>query len=149
MATKYHLGEVVKALFRLKNKWKEIDQDSKAASFFIINQYSAKLSPANAEVLNFKGYDPVAGMETWYRYFSDTRWIPDWFWAKPIKNKYETILENLTETDKFILTNYYKEDLNKYLQELEYKKDNSNIQTGKTRKNSKVSKIKDKYNTLF
>jgi len=149
MATEHHLGDVVKALFRLKKRWKEIDAESKSASFFIINQFCSKASPANAEVLNSKGFDTAAGAEVWYRYFSDTRIVPDWFWSKPTKTKYETVLENLNETDKFILTNYYKDDLDKYLQELEYTKNNSNIQTGKIRKNSKISKFKNNYSSLF
>jgi len=148
MAVKHHLGEVVNALFRLKNKWKNIDAESKAAAFFIINQYCAKTSPVNAELLNSKGLDPAVGSEIWYKYFSDTRIVPKWFWEKPTKNKFNDEFKDLNELDKKILMNYYKEDVISYLNELELKK-NSNIQTGKIRKNSKISKVKDKYNSMF
>jgi hypothetical protein len=134
-------------LFRLKNRWKNIDAESKAMSFFIINQYCSKISPVNAELLNNKGLDPVVGNEIWFKYFSDTRIVPKWFWNKPVKNKFQDEFKELNEIDKKILMTYYKEDVLLYLNELELK--TTNIQTGKIRKNSKISKVKDKYNSMF
>lgn len=147
MAAKHHLGEVVNALFRLKNKWKEIDEESKEGAFFIINQFSAKEHPHNAHLLNAKGLDPVIGSEIWNLYFSTNRSVPPWFWRKPEKVKYKNEFEELDNKDQWIIENYYKEDLELYKKELELRE--STHQTGKVRKNSKISKLNKQYESLF
>lgn len=147
MAAKEQLGDVVKALFRLKRKWKDIDDDSKDGSFFIINQFCAKNSPGNAQALNRKGLDPAVGAEIWNSYYSDTRSVPDWFWRKPVKLKYENDFEALDEKDQWIISNFYAEDLEQYKKELEFRE--STHQTAKVRKNSKISKLNKQYESLF
>lgn len=139
MAAKHHLGEVVNSLFRLKNRWKDIDVESKETSFFIINQYCSKEYAKNAEVLNSKGLNSAIGLEIWNQFFIDQRNVPNWFWKKPDKKKIDKYYKDIDSKDFWILENYYIADLDRYKKEIELKQ-NSHL-TAKKRKNSKIAKL--------
>jgi hypothetical protein len=88
MAAQYSLAQVVNTLFRLKNQWNNVDDESKKAAFFIINRYLCKKYPHNAHFLNQKGFDESVALEIWFQHQKQTTNTPSWFWQKPELKKF-------------------------------------------------------------
>lgn len=116
--TNYNLSQVTNSLFRLKQQWPQIDDESKKAAFFIINRFLCKMYPANAHALNQKGFDESAALEIWFMHQARTNRVPDWFWIKPAMKKFSK--DDLDVLDQQINT-FFKEEIEddlKYYEEM-------------------------------
>lgn len=118
------LSGVVRILFRDKHKYKHLSDEEKESAFFIINRRMAKYSAFNANTLNRKGIDMSMGLDIWYSFCQNTSDVPRNFWngLKNISRK-KDILDGLSDTDKYIITNFFKQDYDDYIKSLKPKKE--------------------------
>lgn len=119
-----NLSGVVRILFRDKAKYKHISDEEKSSAFFIINRRMAKYSTFNAEALNRKGMDMSMGLDIWYMFCSGHTNVPFDFWdgLKNLSRK-KDILDGMTEKDKYIITNYFKQEYDEYINDINKKED--------------------------
>jgi len=113
--------EIVDRIFINKNKYNEISDDDKIASFFIINRKFAKEFPNIAEQFNYKNMDKASAIDMWFEHFKNINKIPQWYWdpknrikkSKFKKGDYNSvkIREDLKDYDIDYLEKYYEEDL--------------------------------------
>jgi hypothetical protein len=133
--TNYNLAQVTNSLFRLRQQWPQIDDESKKAAFFIINRFLCKKYPMNAQFLNQKGFDEVSALEIWFLHQKATTKTPDWFWLKPASKKFSK--DDLDILDQHI-NSFYKEEIEN---DLEYYKEMlEGPITEKVKKEKKVKK---------
>jgi hypothetical protein len=123
--------QVANAIFKNPNDWKQIEDSDKKTYFFIFNRYMSKKYPEEAQFLNDKLQDEIAGMNLIHAFLSRKPY-PRWFWSKSEKKaekksysvKEISELKNrfdLIDAELEILTMYHqaevKEEL-KYISDL-------------------------------
>jgi hypothetical protein len=97
------LIDVANAMFKNREKWKDITDDEKIKFFFIFNRYFCKRYPSQAQLLNNKSIDSVSAMDTWF-IFSSSIPYPKWFWSKSKSTK---IKSEISEDEIiFLMTEY-------------------------------------------
>jgi len=127
------LIDVANAMFRYKEKWKDITDEDKEKFFFIFNRFFSKMYPEKSQLLNIKNIDKISSMNLWY-YFMYNKKYPDWFWSKSKKEKsvltdkdFKLLMDKLNIKDidvEYLVDKHYdfiKEEL-KYYKSLEKQK---------------------------
>jgi hypothetical protein len=97
--------DVANALFKDRNKWKDITDEDKNKFFFIFNRYLAKKYTENSQLLNHKEIDKVSSFDLWYYFLLDKPY-PKWFWSKD-ENK---VKSKISDKEKVNLQNHLKCD---------------------------------------
>lgn len=124
------LIDVANAIFKDKNKWKDISDDDKEKFFFIFNRYFSKKYPDKSQLLNDKLINKVAALDTWYLFMLNIPY-PKWFWSKSESSKIKPEISedeitqlmfelDLKKEDIEILIKYYPKLIK---EELKYYKD--------------------------
>lgn len=126
MIVENHLLAITNAMFKEREKWKWVSDEQKNEFFFIINRLLSKRFPDNAQLLNLKLIDKIAGLELWF-HFMKNKPYPSWIWSKSEKEKpiipevdYKLLLHKLKIKDidlDYLLENHFdfiKEELNYY-----------------------------------
>lgn len=116
-----NLLKISKSLFSDKKSWKNITDEEKELSFFIMNRNFSKKHPELSKLLNNKSIDKKSAMDTWFYYYIDKEY-PSWFWKKSDNKKgkdkkepkeIDIIKENqqLSEQELDLISKFYKEEL--------------------------------------
>jgi hypothetical protein len=124
------LIDVANAIFKDKNKWKDISDEDKEKFFFIFNRYFSKKYPDKSQLLNDKLINKVAALDTWYLFMLNIPY-PKWFWSKSESSKVKPEISedeitqlmfelDLKKEDIEILVKYYPKLIK---EELKYYKD--------------------------
>jgi len=75
---------VSNCIFRTPAHWIYVTDEMKKKYFFIFNRYMSKKYPEQAQLLNDKLLDEIAGMNLIYAFLSKKPY-PKWFWSKSEK----------------------------------------------------------------
>lgn len=78
------LIDVVNAMFKQRNSWKNISKEDKEKNFFIINRFLSKKYPTKAQFLNIKTVDKSVSLDLWFNFMINEPY-PSWFWSKSQK----------------------------------------------------------------
>jgi hypothetical protein len=78
--------DVANAMFRDRNKWKDITDEDKQKFFFIFNRYFSKKFPDKSKLLNDKLINTISAMDLWFLFMQDKSY-PKWFWSKSNSSK--------------------------------------------------------------
>lgn len=124
------LIDVANAMFKDKNKWKDISDEDKEKFFFIFNRYFSKKYPEKSQLLNDKLINKVAALDTWYLFMVNIPY-PKWFWSKSESSKTKPEISEDEVTQLMIELDLKREDIEiliKYYpklvkEELKYYKD--------------------------
>ena len=123
---------VSNCIFKSPKDWIWVTDELKKKYFFIFNRYMSKKYPLQAQFLNDKLIDEVAGMNLIYAFLSK-KGYPKWFWSKSEKKDKEKILFSekelvslqqkfeLTDAELEILIMYHSDEVKdelKYLKSL-------------------------------
>lgn len=111
------LLKISKSLFTERRNWKNITDEEKELSFFVVNRNFSKKFPHFSKLLNHKLINKVSALDTWY-YYSKELGYPNWFWSKST-NKKEKLdkdiqdlksKEQLSDVELDLINKFYKED---------------------------------------
>jgi phosphomannomutase len=137
MATWNKWMEVVDCIFVNRHKYRDLTDEDKIESFFIINKKFAKKYPKIAEYFNDKSVDKASAIDQWFEKFKDEKGIPGWYWTTKSKKDaikvkkekdYEQIAVrySLSEEEMKFLIEFNKKDLDKFMKEINSYQEESN-----------------------
>ena len=126
---------MVRIIFKDKQSYKHIDDVEKERMQFMFNSIISRGLPVQANLLNKKGIDKACVMDIWFTYSKSSTKIPDWFipnWGKLKSNKSDNVLNNYSDTDKYLLS-FYPDAIKEEKERIELDK-KSNIDVIKKKK---------------
>ena len=120
---------VADCIFVNKSKYKELTDEDKIGSFFILNRKFAKKYPKVAKFLNDKNIDKASAMDQWFNVFKGQQGIPGWYWSTKSKKDTPKVKKDkdydqialrygLDKEELRFLTEYYQKDLDKDLEQI-------------------------------
>lgn len=126
--------EVADCIFINKDKYKNLTDEDKIGSFFILNRKFSIKYPKIAKFLNDKSIDKASAMDQWFEVFRNQKGIPGWYWStkskkdtpKAKKDKdYQKIQHRygLKDEDMKFLVEFFKKDLDKDLKQIKLYED--------------------------
>lgn len=113
MAEESPIKIVGDALFKNKDDWFNISDETKSLALFVFNQRLSKYYPKQAQLLNNKNVNKASAMDAWFYLLLKTRYIPT-LWSKSTGKKKEK--EIISKKDKEFL----KTKLDIHEDDLEY-----------------------------
>ena len=81
---------VSNCIFKNPQHWQYVTDELKKKYFFIFNRYMSKKYPVEAQYLNDKLQDEIAGMNLIHAFLSRKPY-PKWFWSKSEKKAEKTL----------------------------------------------------------
>ena len=113
MAEESPIKIVGDALFKNKDDWFNISDETKSLALFVFNQRLSKYYPKQAQLLNNKNVNKASAMDAWFYLLLKTRYIPT-LWSRSTGKKKEK--EIISKKDKEFL----KTKLDIHEDDLEY-----------------------------
>lgn len=110
-------------IFGDKTKYKNVTDEEKEMSFFILNRKYAYKYLRQAQFFNNKNIDKASAIDVWYEvFYNTTNGTPRWWWeTKPPKKEKRIFTSadtklikeyyNLTDNDLDFLINHYSDKL--------------------------------------
>ncbi len=83
------LFDFIKILFTKPNDYKKISVHNKKRHHFMINRFFAIKYPANAQLFNKNGINPIAVIDSWSLVAARFKCVPGWIYTKTNKSKPE------------------------------------------------------------
>ena len=135
MTEKSPITIVGDALFKNKDDWFNISDETKSLALFVFNQRLSKYYPKQAQLLNNKNVNKASAMDAWFYLLLKTRYIPTlWSRSKGIKKEKELISKkdkeflktklDIHEDDlEYLITNH----LDEVLDELKWYKEQEKL----------------------
>lgn len=116
--------EIVNRIFINKSSYKDVSDEDKVNSFFIINRKFGKQYPEIANQFNHKNIDKASAIDMWFEFFKNEYKIPYWYWdpkdrikktKENKKNNYNDIKirEDLKDNDIDYLEKYFEKEIKK------------------------------------
>ena len=84
------LFDFVKIMFTKQKEYYDIKQFNKKRHHFMINRFFAIKFPANAQLFNVNGINPISVIDSWALVASRFRGVPGWIYTKTKKSKKKT-----------------------------------------------------------
>ena len=81
------LFDFVKILFTKPKEYKAIKNHNKKRHHFMINRFFAIKFPANAQLFNVNGINPIAVIDSWQMVAQRFNGVPGWIYTKTKKPK--------------------------------------------------------------
>ena len=92
MAEESPIKIVGDALFKNKDDWFNVSDETKGLALFVFNQRLSKYYPKQAQLLNNKNVNKASAMDAWFYLLLKTRYIPTlWSRSKGLKKEKELI----------------------------------------------------------
>ena len=91
------LFDFIKILFTKRAQYKQIKNHSKKRHHFMINRFFAIKFPANAQMFNVNGINPISVIDSWSLVAMRFKGVPGWIYTKTKKPKKST-----KKTSKYI-----------------------------------------------
>ena len=85
------LFDFVKIMFTKKSQYDKIKNHNKKRHHFMINRFMAIKYPANANMFNVNGINPIAVIDSWALVASRFRGVPGWIYTKTKKSKKKAV----------------------------------------------------------
>jgi len=79
------LFDFIKILFTKPNDYKNITNHNKKRHHFMINRFFAIKFPANAQLFNVNGINPIAVIDSWALVGARFKGVPGWIYTKTKK----------------------------------------------------------------
>lgn len=83
------LFDFIKILFTKPNEYQKISTNNKKRHHFMINRFFAIKYPANAQLFNKNGINPIAVIDSWFLVATRFKGVPGWIYTKTSKSKPE------------------------------------------------------------
>ena len=81
------LFDFIKIMFTKPGDYKKIKNHSKKRHHFMVNRFFAIKFPANAQLFNYNGINPIAVLDSWSLVASRFKGVPGWIYTKTKKSK--------------------------------------------------------------
>jgi len=91
------LFDFIKIIFTKQKDYHKISNHNKKRHHFMINRFFAIKYPANAQLFNKNGINPVAVIDSWALVASRFKGVPGWIYTKTKKAK-----KTATKKEKYI-----------------------------------------------
>ena len=85
------LFDFVKIMFTKPKEYYDIKQFNKKTHHFMINRFFAIKFPANAQLFNVNGINPISVIDSWALVASRFRGVPGWIYTKTKKSKKKAV----------------------------------------------------------
>ncbi len=83
------LFDFIKILFTKPEEYQKISTHNKKRHHFMINRFFAIKYPANAQLFNKNGINPIAVIDSWSLVAARFKGVPGWIYTKTAKSKTE------------------------------------------------------------
>lgn len=80
------LFDFIKIMFTKPGEYKKIKNHNKKRHHFMINRFFAIKFPANAQLFNHNGINPIAVIDSWSLVASRFKGVPGWIYTKTKKS---------------------------------------------------------------
>ena len=84
------LFDFVKIMFTKPKEYNVIKQHNKKRHHFMINRFFAIKFPANAQLFNLNGINPIAVIDSWQMVAQRFKGVPGWIYTKTKKSTQDT-----------------------------------------------------------
>lgn len=81
------LFDFIKIMFTKPGEYKKIKNHNKKRHHFMVNRFFAIKFPANAQLFNRNGINPIAVIDSWSLVASRFKGVPGWIYTKTKKSK--------------------------------------------------------------
>jgi len=81
------LFDFIKIMFTKPGDYKKIKNHNKKRHHFMINRFFAIKFPANAQLFNYNGINPIAVIDSWSLVANRFKGVPGWIYTKTKKSK--------------------------------------------------------------